>query len=108
MMIKTDSNESLWQRLYQPWRQLAMVTALVICTQLTPLTVYAEGEGVNINTATAEQLSAALSGVGMAKAYRIIEYREAHGPFENIDELTDVSGIGNAIIERNRERLRLE
>ena len=63
---------------------------------------------VNINLATPEILSESLSGVGVAKAYRIVEYREAYGPFETVDELSEVDGIGSSTVERNRERIVLE
>ncbi len=49
-----------------------------------------------------------LAGVGIAKAYRIVEYRETYGPFESIEELAEVNGIGSATIERNREQLVIE
>ena len=63
---------------------------------------------VNINLAIAEVLAEALDGVGLAKAYRIIEYREAHGPFEHVDELAAVQGIGEATVEKNRDIIRLQ
>lgn len=50
---------------------------------------------VNINTATAEQLDA-LVGVGPATAQKIIDYRVANGPFKTIDDIKNVSGIGDA------------
>ena len=59
-------------------------------------------EPVNVNTATAEQIAEALSGVGMSKAQAIIEYREAHGAFKHPDELVNVKGIGLKTIDRNR------
>ena len=48
---------------------------------------------VNINTADAERL-ATLKGIGPALAQRIIDYREQHGAFKTIDEIKNVSGIG--------------
>jgi competence protein ComEA len=51
---------------------------------------------LNINTATAEQLEA-LPGIGPAIAKRIVDYRDAHGPFANIEAIQNVSGIGPAI-----------
>ncbi|MCC5857937.1 MAG: helix-hairpin-helix domain-containing protein [Ectothiorhodospiraceae bacterium] len=62
-------------------------------------------ETVNINTATAEELAAALSGIGQARAEAIVEYREANGRFASVDELTRVSGIGQNTVEANRERI---
>ena len=50
---------------------------------------------VDLNTATAEELDE-LPGIGMTLARRIIAYREANGPFETLEELMEVSGIGPA------------
>jgi competence protein ComEA len=66
------------------------------------------GEPVNINVASAEVLAEALHGVGEKKAIRIIEYREAHGPFEDIEELAAVRGIGLDTVEKNRDVIRLQ
>ncbi|MGH2935145.1 MAG: ComEA family DNA-binding protein [Gaiellaceae bacterium] len=48
---------------------------------------------LDLNTATAQQLDA-LPGVGPATAQKIIDYRQAHGPFRAVDELEGVPGIG--------------
>lgn len=48
---------------------------------------------VNLNTATLDQLET-LPGIGPALGQRIIDYREQHGPFHSVDELLNVSGIG--------------
>ena len=53
---------------------------------------------VNINTASAEQLSA-LPGIGEGFASSIIEYREVNGPFQAVEELLLVSGIGHSRLE---------
>ena len=50
---------------------------------------------LNLNTATAEELTA-LPGIGEALAARIVAYREANGPFETVEEILEVSGIGEA------------
>ena len=54
---------------------------------------------VNVNTATSEQLQL-LPGVGPALAERIIEFREANGPFKKVDELVAVRGIGDKSLAR--------
>ncbi len=61
----------------------------------------ADGEPVNLNTATAQELEA-LSGIGPVLAQRIIDYREQYGPFESIDELIEVKGIGPVLLEKLR------
>jgi competence protein ComEA len=62
----------------------------------------AEAEKVNINTATAEQLTQ-LKGIGPSHAAKIIEFREKNGPFKAPEELTQVSGIGQKTFENNKE-----
>ena len=62
---------------------------------------------ININTATAEELAAGLSGIGASKAMAIVRYREQFGDFETLEELSEVRGIGMATIEKNRALLRL-
>ncbi len=63
------------------------------------------GEPVDINTASAEVLAEAISGVGPAKARAIVAHREAHGPFGSVDDLMQVRGIGEQTIERSRDNL---
>ncbi|HEY8569048.1 ComEA family DNA-binding protein [Microbulbifer sp.] len=62
---------------------------------------------VNLNTASAEELSAALEGVGAAKAELIVQYREQNGKFSSIEQLLEVKGIGVATLEKNKSRIQL-
>ncbi len=62
---------------------------------------------VSINQATAEQLAAAMNGVGLKKAQAIVSYREEYGPFKTVDDLKQVPGMGSALVERNSARLKL-
>lgn len=64
-------------------------------------------EKVNLNTATVETLSTILSGIGEKKAQAIVDYREQHGKFTAIEQITEVKGIGEAIFEKNKDRLTL-
>jgi competence protein ComEA len=61
-------------------------------------------EKININTASAKELQK-LDGIGRGVAQRIVEYREANGPFKRGEDLRKVEGIGAATFERNRERI---
>jgi len=63
-------------------------------------------EPLDINSASAKQLAAAMQGVGLKKAKAIIAYRDAHGPFGSIDDLSKVRGIGKSTLANNRGRLR--
>lgn len=64
-------------------------------------------DAVSINSASAEELAAAMNGVGIKKAESIISYREKYGPFSAVEQLKEVPGIGNALVERNLARLKL-
>ncbi|SDS38924.1 competence protein ComEA [Paraoerskovia marina] len=57
---------------------------------------------VNVNTADAGALEG-LPGVGPVLAARIVGHREDHGPFASVDELVEVSGIGDAVLEGLRD-----
>lgn len=98
-----------------------LFTVLSVCGMLciAPLTSMAETAPndasaaevvtgkVNINTADAQTLAAALNGVGLKKAEAIIAWRQANGEFMTVGQLTDVKGIGRSILEKNREKLTL-
>lgn len=53
---------------------------------------------LDLNAATADDL-AGLPGIGKGKAADILDYREAHGRFSSVEELLEVSGIGEATLE---------
>ena len=59
---------------------------------------------ININTATASQLTA-LNGIGETKAAAIVEYREQHGRFTSVDELLNVRGIGEKTLANIRGQI---
>jgi competence protein ComEA len=66
-----------------------------------------EGVKVSINSATAEELSKALKGVGLKKAQAIVSYREEYGPFKSVEDLKQVPGMGGKLVERNLVNLKL-
>ena len=57
-----------------------------------------ENKLVNINTATKEELMT-LSSIGEAKAEKIIEYRNLNGSFKTIEDIKNVSGIGDKLYD---------
>ncbi len=59
---------------------------------------------VSLNTATIDELMT-LPGIGEAKAEAIIKYREEVGAFQSIEELKEVSGIGDAIFDQIKENI---
>ncbi len=59
---------------------------------------------ININTATAEELST-LEGIGEMKAESIIEFRDNHGHFTKIEDLKNVKGIGDKIFEKIKDQI---
>ncbi|MCP4272055.1 MAG: ComEA family DNA-binding protein [Gammaproteobacteria bacterium] len=62
---------------------------------------------VNINQATAEEISDVLTGVGIKKAMVIVAHRDREGAFKSVDDLLQVKGIGPATLEKNRHKLKL-
>jgi competence protein ComEA len=80
--------------------RLLLITALLGFSHLS-----FSAELVNINTADAPTLAATMTGVGEKRAEAIVAYREQHGPFESVEDLVRVSGIGSKVLEDNREKL---
>ncbi|MDP4917269.1 MAG: ComEA family DNA-binding protein [Haliea sp.] len=103
----------------QHWSQGLRALALCLCLgglsaqvlaapEPTSVTAEAAERRVNINTADAATLAANLQGVGLSRAQDIIRYREAYGPFSAVEELADVSGIGQATLDKNRSVITLD
>jgi len=84
---------------------LCLVIGVVMALSLPLLAE--EIEKVNINTASVEEL-AQLQGIGLKYAERIVQYREAHGPFVKAEDIMNVSGIGPKTFEENKARITLE
>ncbi|NLQ16730.1 helix-hairpin-helix domain-containing protein [Marinomonas sp. M1K-6] len=79
---------------------------LVISFAFVPFSLFA-ATPLDINTATAAEFSAVMSGVGAKKAEAIIAYREANGRFESIEQLSQVKGIGDVLLSRNKGLLQV-
>ncbi|MCB2182256.1 MAG: helix-hairpin-helix domain-containing protein [Desulfobulbaceae bacterium] len=61
---------------------------------------------VNINTADQQTLES-LPGIGPAKAKAIIEYRNDHGSFQSLEELTNIKGIGDKVLKKIKADIEL-
>jgi len=61
-------------------------------------------EMININQADVKTLTT-LKGIGKDRAVKIVEYRETNGPFQKIEDLMKVKGIGKKIFEQNKDVL---
>ncbi len=59
-------------------------------------------ELININTATLDELDD-LPGIGPTTAQKIVDYRTEHGPFQSIEDIMNVSGIGPATFDRLKD-----
>src|SRR6267143_894901 len=62
------------------------------------------GAKININTADVKSLMT-LTGVGRSLAEKIVKYRDEHGQFKKPTDLRKVEGLGEALWEKNRERI---
>lgn len=81
-----------------------LLKSLFLALVLSLVSLGAFAAQIDINTASAEQLTA-LNGIGEAKAAAIVEHRKAHGPFKSIDQLVEVKGIGLKLVEKNRDMM---
>ncbi|PIR18392.1 MAG: hypothetical protein COV46_00260 [Deltaproteobacteria bacterium CG11_big_fil_rev_8_21_14_0_20_49_13] len=73
---------------------------------VTPQEAILLGQKLDINVASVADLEV-IPGIGPSLAKRIVEYRNAHGPFRSIEELDPVNGVGPKILERLKIYLKL-
>lgn len=63
-----------------------------------------EADKIDLNRANKEDLKS-LNGIGDVKAENIISYREANGKFKSIEEILNISGIGEATLDKLKEEI---
>ena len=83
----------------------ALAAVLLATVSVSP--ALAGSKPVDINTASVQEL-VEINGIGNAKAQAIVSYRDKNGPFASVDELRQVSGIGEKILERIRPQVTVE
>jgi len=79
------------------------VGILLIGMLVVPVLLMA-AEKINLNTATLEELMT-LERIGPKHAQSIIDYRQAHGSFQKIEDIMKVKGIGPKTFEANKDKL---
>lgn len=97
-------------------RFILSLVLLVSSALLSPISVLADDTAtkqsattsavVNINTAQVEELTM-LQGIGEVKAEAIVAWRDKHGPFEDAEQLLEVSGVGEATFDDISEQIEL-
>ena len=85
---------------------LLAALALALCLSFSTA-VLAADEGMNVNTATQEEL-ASVPGLNADLAKAIVEYRSDMGDFMSIDELADVPGMSRDAFDKAKQVLRVD
>jgi len=83
---------------------VAPVPSPAVAETVSASTTVGAAEKVNINTADVKALMT-LTGVGHSLAEKIVKYRDEHGHFKKPNDLRKVDGVGEALWEKNRERI---
>ena len=78
---------------------------LSVVLLLTSMAVFALP--VNVNKADAELIADSLAGIGVKTAEKIVKYREENGPFDKVEDLLNVSGIGEKKLAKIRSDIKL-
>ena len=97
---------------------LIITTAIAISTivlavaepqdEMRSLVITADYHPVNVNKASASRIAAGIKGVGLKTATAIVAYRKANGPFNSLDALTAVKGVGPRTLQKNESVIVLE
>jgi competence protein ComEA len=84
-------------------KKAILITSLVLSLFTAPMVL---AETVNINTADVKALDT-LDGIGQKKAEAIVAYRTEHGEFKTLEDLKEVSGIGDKLFDKIKEDIAL-
>ena len=88
-------------------RFMAQTFSITFITAALALSAHAhnDGERLNINLATAEQIDNTLVFVGKNTAQNIVDYRNENGDFRNLQEFAKVEGVSKRLARYNRSRI---
>ena len=84
-----------------------LLVVVAVALSFVPAILAQETEKININKASIEELTR-LKQIGPKKAEQIVKYREENGPFERIEDIVKVKGIGPKTFELNKDRITVE
>lgn len=97
---------------------LIITTAIAISTivlavaepqdEMRSLVITADYHLVHVLKASASRIAAGMKGVGLKTATAIVAYRKANGPFNSLDALTAVKGVGPRTLQKNESVIVLE
>jgi len=85
-------------------KPLRIAMCILLAGMLVAPVFLMAAEKINLNTATLEELMT-LDRIGSKYAQRIIDYRQTYGPFEKIEDIMNVKGIGPKTFEANKDKL---
>ena len=83
---------------------LLFAVVVFVITPFASVVIGSDTVKIDLNKATIEELSA-LKGIGQKYAERIVNYREQNGPFEKIDDILLVKGIGEKTFTKIKDQL---
>ncbi len=83
-------------------QQLVKISLVVMTLLMAPLAAFA-AEVVDINRADAATMIENWKGIGEKKARAIVAYRKKNGAFSSINDLANVTGIGEGLIKNNKK-----
>ena len=88
-------------------RKIALAAMLALAAAVPPALAEEEAK-LNVNSATAEQMIAAVPGLSEQVARAIVQYREDMGDIQSMDELLDVDGVSKDLLESIKKGMGLE
>jgi len=83
-------------------KKILVIALVLFCVALWASIAGAQTAKININTATAEELTV-LKYVGETLSQRIVEYRKEHGAFASPEDIMKVRGVGQRVYEANKD-----
>ena len=88
-------------------RKLTLTLFIAMLLFVFALPLAAAEQKININKASVQELTQ-LKGIGQKGAQRIVEYRDANGPFTAPEDLMKVKGVGEKLFEHNKKYITVE